>query len=156
MPARQGNDGRAAGRFSKIVLTTDLSKNAEEAVPYAVELSRAYGAALVILYVFDDEEYFDAAPPEWLQARYESRVEKLKALSDRIASSSGVHATFALRKGNAAREILDYVKKERADLVVIATHGRTGLSHLLLGSVAERVVRLCNCPVLTVRSALQE
>lgn len=150
--------------FKNIILTTDLSSNAEAARPYAVDLARKYGATLHLLHVFEDAGYYhDAginesipmAPLEWIENAQVERRKRLDALAADIQKVDGIKADATLRIGSAAREIIDYAKENKADCIVIATHGHTGFTHLLFGSVAEKIVRTSPCPVLTVRPSVE-
>lgn len=146
--------------FKKIVLTTDLSPNSDAAEPYAVDLARKYGGTIHMLHVVVETVYYAnapggepmvlAAPAEWLNKAREEHINLLKSKAEALGASSGVPVVDVLRYGHAANEIVAYIKDEKPDLVVIATHGRTGISHLIFGSVAERVVRLSTSPVLCV------
>ena len=146
--------------FKNIILTTDLSSNSEAARPYAVELARKFGATLHLLHVFEDAGYYhDAginesipmAPLEWIENAQAERKKRLNALAVDIEKVDGIKADAALRVGSAAREIIEHAIENKADCIVIATHGHTGFAHFLFGSTAEKVVRTSPCPVLTVR-----
>jgi universal stress protein A len=148
--------------FKNILLTTDLSDNSAAATPYAVELARQFGGRIHLVHVFEDvtllattsEDAFAAATASqtgWMTLARQQRELALRSLAETMATSEKLEVTPVFRQGPAATEIVDAAKKSGADCIIIATHGRTGLSHLLFGSVAERVVRLSECPVLTVR-----
>jgi nucleotide-binding universal stress UspA family protein len=79
----------------------------------------------------------------------ERHLEEWRAEAQRLAGTPGVAAERAI--GEPAQEIVSWAAKNRVDLLVLGTHGRTGLEHALMGSIAERVVRRAHCPVLTVR-----
>ena len=146
----------------RILLPTDFSDAAACAVPYACELADQFGAELHVLFVIHDlaSEVPDfgmglAFPgylerlPERSQKLEEEAVEHLaKVLPDGWDKSRVVLAT---RKGPAFQRIVEYAREHQTDLIVMGTHGRGMVSHTLLGSVAERVVRKAPCPVLTVR-----
>jgi len=144
--------------FKTIVLTTDLSDNADAAVPYAVELAKKWGGEIRLVHVVEDAVYYanpaateGMVPVEWMVANRKSREMQLKDLAAKLASKENIAVKDVLLQGHAANVIVDYAKMENADCIVIATHGRTGLSHFLFGSVAERVVRLSLIPVLSIR-----
>jgi nucleotide-binding universal stress UspA family protein len=147
-------------RIKRILVPTDLSEAARPALKLAVELGRAFGAELVLLFVV--EPLFTSV--DVLRAGAASSVlEKLSetaraALTREVAvlKKRGVRAQSRLGEGTAAAVIVETARKVPADLIVIGTHGRTGLSHVLLGSVAERVVRRAECPVLIVRSSAKQ
>jgi universal stress protein A len=149
-------------QFKNILLTTDLSDNSAAATPYAVELARQFGGQINLVHVFEDtsllavtsEDAFAAATASqtgWLTLARQQRELALRALAESMAVAEKLEVTPIFRQGPAATEIVDAAKQINADCIIISTHGRTGLSHLLFGSVAERVVRLSECPVLTVR-----
>lgn len=139
--------------IKRILLATDLSEFASEAVSYACELADRFGAELHVLYVFADL----LPSVDWSYPQLEEhmqKVQKEEAIAvtkvipqDWQESHTVVHATA---QGKADAEILRYAKEHEIDMIVLATHGRTGLSHMLIGSTAERVVRMASCPVLTV------
>lgn len=140
--------------IERILVPTDFSPCAQRALTYATELARGMGAALVLLHVYQPPTVY---PPEgvWTMPVTDAdmAVEIRKGL-DRLVTElgeAGLPAVSAVvRDGDAAHEIVDAAAAERADLVVMGTHGRGPVKHLLLGSVAEKVVRRCGCPVLTV------
>ncbi len=145
--------------FKKIVLTTDFSENADAATPLAVEMARTFGSELYLLHigtipavfaVLPTAEIVALSPPQLLQ-HMPGELKELEAKAERISKHYGMRVMPVLRVGQDVSEIVRFAKEEQADCVVIATHGRTGLAHLFSGSVAERVVRFCPCPVLTVR-----
>ncbi|MCZ7648011.1 MAG: universal stress protein [Planctomycetota bacterium] len=144
-------------RLKRILVSTDFSDAAAKALPYASSLAREYGAELHVVHVVEDSLYYaqfvySGAPcdPEMvIGGLVEDRKKQLEAL--RASLPPELRVTTHLRRGVVADEIIATAAAVDVDLVVIATHGRTGFSHLFFGSVAERVVRLCPCPVLTVR-----
>lgn len=146
--------------FRKIALTTDLSDNANEAIPFAVDLAKKYGGSIELVHVCEDTVYYASAAAaegfvvdmeEFATKIAKDREDALRKQAADMTAKFGVVVSPTLRKGHAANEIVAYAKEAKPDVVVIATHGRTGLSHLVFGSVAERVIRLCPCPVLSVR-----
>jgi universal stress protein A len=153
-------EGKIMVEFKRIVLTTDLSENASVAVPFAVDLAKKYGGAITLLHVCEDSIYYASAAAaegfvvdmDDFAAKVEKdREEALKKEAARLSKTHGVPVEPLLRKGHSAGEIIAYAKEAKPDVVVIATHGRSGFSHLIFGSVAEKVIRLCPCPVLSVR-----
>src|SRR6478609_6416603 len=149
-------------KFENIVVPTDFSNNANSAVPYALELGKSFGAAVHLLHIFDAALYFTATaadtyavlaatPTGWLATKYDADEFKLRKLAETLGAS-GVTLRPVIRKGSPAHEIVQFAGEQANPLIIIATHGRTGLAHLLMGSVAERVVRISTCPVLTVPS----
>lgn len=140
----------------KILVTTDLSDHSAAAFEYAFSLGLLYAARMYVLYVAENASPLFgrfapdiAAPPEAGNVE-EAAMTRLAAF---IAAHGGTDRKVmaVVRIGNAEQEILRYAQEEGIDLIVMATHGWTGLQHLLLGSVAERVVRRSPVPVLTVK-----
>lgn len=139
--------------IANILCPIDFSDNAEFAATWARDLARRFDAQLHVLYVLAPIEPLigpepgvaifpgDELMPE-LRANAQRRLEQRSADGD---------AVKAVREGTPFVEIVQYAGQNDVDLIVMGTHGRSGLSHLLLGSVAEKVVRKAPCPVLTVR-----
>jgi nucleotide-binding universal stress UspA family protein len=136
--------------YDGILVPTDGSETAAAALDHAVDLAERYGATLHLLHVVESA----MIPPtpaggevlDRLSAHGDSVVnEAREGVDDRVPVET------AVAEGSPHRAILDYTADADIDLVVMGTHGRTGLQHALLGSVAERVVRLADVPVLTVR-----
>ena len=145
--------------FKRIVLTTDLSPDADCATPYAVEFARSFGGSIDLLHAFEDLRYIEGAMPDvaaavrldWLQ---EARIDQEARLVQRAASinrTTGVGVHPVQLDGNSAEVVVYYARRENADCIVMATHGRSGFSHFMFGSVAERVLQRSSCPVLTVK-----
>ena len=142
--------------FQKILVPTDFSKHSAEAVATAVDLSRRYDASITLAYVFEPvtyalpEGHVMQSPPqlEEMQGVFELRLRQAET-DARGLGASQVQTT--LLTGPVAPEITDYAERGGFDLIVMGTHGRTGLRHLVLGSVTEKVVRTAPCAVLTVR-----
>jgi nucleotide-binding universal stress UspA family protein len=141
----------------RILVPTDFSKHSENALSYAAAFAEKFGAELHLLHVVQDLALFipeavTAAPPiappiEQLTAAVREALERVIKQNQltRFAVQSEV------REGNPFYEIIRYAKESDIDLIIMGTHGHTGLIHVLLGSVAEKVVRKAPCPVLTVR-----
>ena len=141
-----------------ILAPTDFSHHAGRAVRYAAELAEKFGATLHLLHVMPeviapigpDPSLVTALPAEYYrQAEADSLAALGKIVDPSWATPAGVET--AVDWGDAVDGVTSYARDHAIDLVVIATHGRTGLSHILLGSVAERIVRESPCPVLTIR-----
>lgn len=134
-----------------ILCPTDFSERAEAAMELASALARDYKAKLVIAHVTAppiqgvSEGVVVGLPTGWIEAS-KAKLESLRPANPNV-SFTHMHAV-----GNEADEILRMAEEAGADLIVMGTHGRTGLSRLLAGSVAESVLRAALCPVLTVRS----
>ena len=143
--------------IENILCAVDRSPSSLQAFSYAIALARWQGARLTLL------EVIETAPPP-----RGSRVPKDDVPTERLAAlerdlrrvltarrASDLKVEIVMRKGNVVQEILAQAKASRADLVVIGSHGRRGVQRLVLGSVAEKVLRLATCPVLTVRSGVR-
>jgi len=138
-----------------ILCAVDFSETSDVALDHALSLAEQHGAALVLVHAWQLPAY--AIPEGAIVAspQYASQIqaELQKSLDAAVARVSGgaVKVSGKLGEGPAHLEVNRLAKELGADLVVLGTHGRTGLSHILLGSTAERVVRTCPVPVLTVR-----
>lgn len=137
----------------KVLFPTDFSDAADSALPHALEISKRFDARITLLHVrtlFTD----DPSDPEYQEFTTREFEERLEMILDGAEGSSSHHTdsvdTVVLRSVSAAPAILDYASESEMDLIVMGTHGRSGLSHFLLGSVAEKVVRHAACPVMTV------
>jgi nucleotide-binding universal stress UspA family protein len=145
-------------QIQKILLPTDFSEYSKAAVTYACELAEKYGSELHLLHVL---EIHPVAAPDFGMGlalpRYatESKevAEKLLTRAVDPAWAAGKTIVHALVEGSPIVEIPKYARSRDIDLIVLSTHGRTGLAHVILGSVAESIVRTAPCPVLTVRPA---
>ena len=146
--------------FTRILVPTDFSEPSDAALDYARALARTFGASLRVLHVVESslpagplgsEIYVaDAAGLYTAHAsESESKLAELVTPADR----AGFNATTDVIPGSGAETIVSYAQAHGVDLIVMGTHGRTGLPHLFMGSVAEHVVRTAHCPVLTVRRA---
>jgi universal stress protein A len=142
-----------------ILLATDFSAYSKEAQEFAVHLAKKLGGELYLLHVFEPT-YFSpggvllSVLPEdvhqYVKQVKEEESKRLNALADEIRHKiPKVQPIFKI--GLPFLEIIKMAEEIPADLTVLGTHGRTGMAHVLLGSVAERVVRKSSCPVLTVK-----
>ncbi len=143
--------------YRRILHPTDFSRASRPAFERAVKLARQEGAELLIVHVmvppapFVGDGYVSPKTYEDLEAAARKSAEsQLKTVLAR-AKKAGARARAILTEGIPVEQIVRAAKGKRADLIVIGTHGRTGFSRFFLGSVAERVVQLAPCPVLTVR-----
>jgi nucleotide-binding universal stress UspA family protein len=152
---------RGVANFTKIVAATDFSEDSTLALTYAEEIARRFGSEMILLHV--DQ----ALPPVMVSPEIgpvmdvgamtriaeEQRMMAQKEL-DKIVNrlrEAGLKARSMLKVGSPFLEIIHVARAENADLIVMGTHGRTGIAHVLMGSVAERVVQKAHCPVLTIR-----
>lgn len=144
-------------QLQKILLPTDFSDYSQNAAAYATEFANKFGAELHLLHVLQDlvamvpEPGLAFPPPgDYMLELQQSAETALTKLPD-PPLAEGAEVVRAVRQGPPFVEIVRYAKENDIDLIIMGTHGRSGLSHVLLGSVAEKVVRKSPCPVLTVR-----
>ncbi|MFC7133508.1 MULTISPECIES: universal stress protein [Salinibaculum] len=139
--------------YDRILLPTDGSPGTVAAAEHAGALAKAFDGTVHVLSVADTRNRFESptsglAPGIWLSGERERAGEAIEqavaALPDDVAIER------VQREGLPRSEIVDYAEEAGVDVVVMGTHGRTGIDHYLLGSVAERVVRTCPVPVVTV------
>ena len=143
--------------IKRILVPTDFSATADAALVYAIDLAARLGASVSLVHVFDDPFVAGGVfSGEYAPMPQEMREEMLQDLRRRLADTVARHGHSELSPqvliGPTARTIVESAQAANADLIVMGTHGRGGISHVLLGSIAERVVRTAECPVLTVRS----
>jgi nucleotide-binding universal stress UspA family protein len=146
-------------RFERLLVPTDFSPTSAHALEYAVALARHSGAAIHLLHVLN-YPVEGAASPEgyWVglsELRDEMKKDATRQLAELAATLAGVTVTTEVLEGNPARSIVQAAKDRDCQLIVMGTHGRSGFSHLILGSVAERVVRTAARPVLTVSAGAE-
>lgn len=157
MTVPQCHDGGGKPNIASVLVPIDFSDHARLAIDYAGELASLFDANLHLLHVVDEVIYPDFYPPilppggqlsDDLRDRSLERLRQLAAELGDVAPSTQLH----VRAGRAAPEIGAFADERSTDLIVIASHGLTGLSHMLLGSVTEQVVRRAPCPVFTVKA----
>jgi nucleotide-binding universal stress UspA family protein len=140
--------------YDTILVPTDGSTGAEAAAEHGLNLAAAFGSQIHFLSVVDARTYGGADGDSEARAResplYQQASEAVATLED-LATGTGITCHTAVQEGVPHEAILDYAGDHGVDLVSMGTHGRTGLSRLLLGSVAERVVRTSDWPVLSSR-----
>jgi len=144
-------------KLNRILVPVDFSDHSKKALAYAKVFCKEYDAKLEILHIIEDRIHpalyatgkasiFDLIP--------DIKEKSSKMISDMVQEVQGpeVEVKIKIAEGVAAREILKYAEQNKIDLIIISTHGRSGLNHFLLGSVAEKIVRRSICPVFTVKS----
>lgn len=143
--------------LKRICVPIDFSEESEHALRYALTFAEQFKAELHLLHVVQDivptvpEPGLAILPTDEIVRSLEKGAEEGLASLPSAEWAGKIGIVRAVRHGVPFHEISQYAKQADIDLLVIATHGRTGLAHFLLGSVAERVVRSSPCPVLTVR-----
>jgi nucleotide-binding universal stress UspA family protein len=143
--------------FRKILVPVDFSAHSARAVQVAADLARRYEGTLELVHVFDPLAYplpdgyvmFTRPQLDEMFARFDAELAKYQQAA---LAAGAARVQTHVRQGPCAAEICDYAREGLFDLVVMGTHGRRGLSRVLLGSVAERVLRMAPCPVLTLRA----
>lgn len=145
----------AMARIQTVLVPTDFSKPATHTLDWAADLARQFGARLVLVHVIPPSTY-PLHNLAQIGAFPNLRDEVMKRCREDLAEVAGklqgVTVDQRLLEGPPHQMINDCAAAEKADLIVMSTHGHTGLKHLLLGSVAEKVVRTSACPVLTIRA----
>ncbi len=141
--------------FKKILCPLDFSEFTDEIVNYAVSIAGKYGAELHFLHVIPNLNYYTPyesfLTPENLIALESSIETEVGKDFEKIMKKIDMPVKKVIKSGAPFVEIIEYVKAESMDLIVMGTHGRSGIEHILIGSVAEKVVRKSPCPVLTIR-----
>ena len=143
--------------FTRILVPTDFSEPSDAAILYATELASRFGATIHLIHVvespivtgaFGVEAYSPESPGVFAALRADAEFK----LSERLngVRRAGVSATCEVLDGPTAPTIVSAAGELAIDLIVMGTHGRVGMAHAIMGSVAERVVRVASCPVLTV------
>jgi nucleotide-binding universal stress UspA family protein len=149
--------------FIRILVPTDFSPPSDAALATARMLAARFGSSIHLVHVIEDPytsvafatEVYGYMPPgvkETWQREAQSHLDELLTDADRTEFRATTEVLF----GSSAAAIVEHARENGMDLIVMGTHGRGAVAHLLLGSVAERVVRTAGCPVLTVRGAVAE
>ena len=142
-----------------ILVPIDFSAHSRAALRYAIPLAEQFGASLRLIYVVEptiypaDLGFGQVVYPNIEEELEEKGAAELKSIIDKDIPE-GVKASSQVRTGKPHQEILLEAEDQRSDLIVIATHGHTGVEHMLFGSTAERIVRNAKCPVMTIRPAV--
>lgn len=144
--------------FKNILVPVDFSAHSDEAIRVAADLARRGEGVLTLVYVFQLPAYplpegyavYTPAQLSDLKQNFESLLSGAKKLAE---DGGAPTVRTCLLQGLVTAEVLEFARKQEFDLIVMGTHGRTGVAHAVMGSVAERVVRRAPCPVLTVRIA---
>lgn len=142
--------------LTNILVPTDFSDQSNNALNQAKELARSTGAVLHLVHVVEPAVY----PADWgySQVGFVDLEQELRAAADKeldklveTLRAEGFTVHKVVLSGRASDELINYAAEQKIDLISIATHGRSGIEHLLFGSTTERVLRKAPCPVLTVR-----
>jgi universal stress protein A len=142
----------------RMLVPTDFSTESNIAVDYAIDVASRYGGAIHVLHVLDDMSFASAYPDGFyvelpgVRERLIEEAERRLAEVTAKCATARVATTSQVRVGRPAAAIVEQATNRGTDLIVMGTHGRSGFAHLVLGSVAERVLRTAPCPVLVVRN----
>lgn len=146
--------------INKVLVPIDFSDYSKSALKYAVNFAKSFNAEIILIYVVEPVIYppdfsmgqiaMPSINTEW-DDRAKDELQKL-AKSEIIGV---VKAKTIIKTGKPFVEIIETAKEENVDLIIIATHGRSGVEHILFGSTAEKVVRKAPCPVLTLREPIK-
>jgi len=141
--------------YRNIVVATDGSENSDRAVSYGIEIAKMSGATVHAIYVVDTSSFSSIPMDAGWEAMYEIlKKEGNKAVSyvKETGEAAGVEVKEIIEEGHPSNEIIDFAENNNVDLIVMGTHGKSGIDRFLLGSVAEKVVRNSKIPVMVVRS----
>jgi len=150
--------------YKNILFCTDFSENSRAALPPAIDLARKYGSALHLLHVYQEAgemaEFGISSPikMDWIRVAHLMGTEmekRLQSFCAEVTREIGSCQAKMLR-GKPSAEIIRYARESGVDLIVMASHGLTGLEHALFGSTAERVLRESTCPVFIVKISGKE
>lgn len=147
--------------LNRILVPIDFSGYSRKALQYAIPFARQFNASIDLIYVVEPTVYpadFSFGQVGFPAIEDELRKRGAEELDELLLHEIGrrVPARRAIRTGKAFYEINQYAREEKMDLIIIATHGHTGIEHALFGSTAEKVVRKAPCPVLVVRTEERE
>jgi len=138
----------------RFLVPVDFSEHANQALDYAISLAGKLDARLTLLHVLQSLPLgavdMGVTIYTYIQDLEAEIMNSMNAYLERV-TTAGLEGEIAVVHGVPFHEIIETAKTQQADLIIMGTHGRTGLQHVLLGSVAEKVVRLAPCPVLVVR-----
>lgn len=145
-----------------IVVATDFSPNAAVAAPFSVELARSFGASIYLIHVFELSLYLtataadafavlSATPAGWIESKTIAEERRVVELATALSQKEKIAVTPVFKKGNPAQTIIQFAGELKDPCIVVATHGHTALYHMLIGSVAEKIVRLSPYPVFSIR-----
>jgi nucleotide-binding universal stress UspA family protein len=142
--------------FQRLLVPVDFSAHSVEATRVAADLARRFDASLTLIHVYDPMIYalpdgFIMVPQTGIDKLFDAFRSQLDSARRQALDAGAPRVETKLIEGFVAAELVELAKRGEFDLIVMGTHGRTGMSHVVIGSIAERVVRLSPCPVLTVK-----
>ncbi|HFE64778.1 MAG TPA: universal stress protein [Caldithrix sp.] len=143
-------------QIKKLLVPIDFSPYSKQATEYAISLARNFNASITFLHVVEQEIF-----PPFYASGVESVFEIDPDLDKRVIENMNeflseqldghIETSYIVREGKSHKEIVDFAREDKSDIIVIASHGLTGLDYILLGSTTEKVIRWAKCPVLTVK-----
>ncbi len=146
------------GEIKNILFATDFSETSKKALDTAAYLQRALGASLHVVHVFDPSAFEMPAPyyfmpgvEEWIDKHFSGIRNHGRTALDDLLPELGERASGHFLEGRAAKQIVQFAKDHDIDLIVMGTHGHKGFNHLVMGSVAEHVLRNAPCPVMACK-----
>ncbi len=147
--------------FDDILVPVDFSVHSLKAVEYATDLAKNFNSRLYFLHVIEQEihpSFYAAGVTSIFEIDHDLKQRVIHNMEEFVGDylDESLAAEYVVLEGKAHREIVEYAREKEMDLIVIATHGLSGLEYLLLGSTTEKVVRWATCPVFTVKSEKQE
>ncbi|NQV24409.1 MAG: universal stress protein [Rhodopirellula sp.] len=137
--------------INRILAAVDFSETSDKAFDYALSLAKVFGAEVVALTILQEPILYQPTTDQSYRDAFEQKMQSnLDAMLHRH-TCEGVNVKTAMKQGAPFVEIIEFAESEKCDLIVMGTHGHGPIQHMLLGSVAEKVVRKAKCPVLVVR-----
>ena len=154
---RELKEPKPVMQVNNILVPVDFSDHSRKALEYASEVAQSYNAELQVLHIIEETTHpaFSLSGKSSVFDLFPGIEDDCRKRADRMlkeVNSDKIKAGVYIKGGRAASDIIKFAKGNSTDLIVIATHGLTGLEHMLLGSVTEKVVRMAHCPVFTVKS----
>jgi nucleotide-binding universal stress UspA family protein len=156
-PPLPAKEEAAMIKFKKILYPTDFSESSLEALRYAVSLAKDYKAKLILMHVINEQIFSEGlnlprvSAPEALGQEMEAEAGRQLRMLIPADQRQGLDSEMVIRSGMPFLEVIRYAEANGVDLIVIGTHGRSGMEHIIFGSTAEKVLRKATCPVLSVR-----
>ena len=147
--------------LKRILVATDFSEHSNVAVKYATALAQAFDSEVILCHVVESPDLISQIPPTgegYFPPNFQEQQRKAaEEECAKIIADSGIkNGRSLIVEGSAFFEVIRAAKAEDVDLIIVGTHGRGAIAHVLLGSVAEKIVRKAPCPVLTVREGEHE
>lgn len=153
----QQDPPKVSGDLERILVPVDFSDHAQTALKHAKALAQANNASLQILHVIEESihpSYYIAGMSSIFDLEPDIKPKSEQAMRTLVQQAGGpeISTSYFLKEGQAGHEITKFASEQNSDMIVISTHGLTGIEHLLVGSVTEKVIRMADCPVFTVKS----